>query len=65
LIEANPGLVYSFLPGMPEPQLRVYPRYTVVAEKLEAPTWRYGKGRFLCFMDAIQPEPFGERRHPC
>jgi hypothetical protein len=24
------------LPGMPEPQLRVYPRYTVVAEKLEA-----------------------------
>lgn len=26
------------LPGMPEPQLRVYPRYTVVAEKLEALT---------------------------
>lgn len=26
------------LPGMPEPQIRVYPRYTVVAEKLEAPT---------------------------
>jgi len=26
------------LPGMPEPQLRAYPRYTVVAEKLEALT---------------------------
>jgi hypothetical protein len=26
------------LPGMPEPQLRVYPRYSVVAEKLEALT---------------------------
>jgi len=26
------------LPGLPEPQLRVYPRYTVVAEKLEALT---------------------------
>ena len=26
------------LPGMPEPHLRVYPRYTVVAEKLEALT---------------------------
>jgi hypothetical protein len=26
------------LPGMPEPQIRVYPRYTVVAEKLEALT---------------------------
>jgi hypothetical protein len=26
------------LPGMPEPKLRVYPRYTVVAEKLEALT---------------------------
>ena len=26
------------LPGMPEPRLRVYPRYTVVAEKLEALT---------------------------
>ncbi len=26
------------LPGMPEPQLRVYPRYTVVAEKLETLT---------------------------
>ena len=26
------------LPDMPEPQLRVYPRYTVVAEKLEALT---------------------------
>lgn len=26
------------LPGMPGPQLRVYPRYTVVAEKLEALT---------------------------
>jgi hypothetical protein len=26
------------LPGMPEPQIRAYPRYTVVAEKLEALT---------------------------
>ncbi|GAC1315590.1 MAG: nucleotidyl transferase AbiEii/AbiGii toxin family protein [Collimonas sp.] len=28
----------TILPGMPEPQLRVYPRYTVVAEKFEALT---------------------------
>jgi hypothetical protein len=28
----------SILPGMPEPQLQVYPRYSVVAEKLEALT---------------------------